>query len=284
MGKVRDMVKTSPLIRKNIEVLLNDLGVYFEAEEGFSIQDGIISGGCWSIRLPTNNIGYGRLDQIKEILDFPDFLSEDLHRAYPPADTIRVGCEEHANVCMPSLSLEFWGGVAKNIFDSKGKEKFTPRHVLSMYRWEDKPCVDGSVDDYVQQAYYTPYLSPVGIIEKLNDFFSAREISARENDYSFEMSKAIMVSAAEKLNNNDAYYFSENKKYSPNERIFDINFYKAQIAMEKILPLFSTLRSSENNDEQSFVDFSESISRKTLGHVSGLMSNDNPTFLSLYYS
>jgi hypothetical protein len=196
-------------------------------------------------------------------LGMPDAYLSQLDAALPEANTVGFGFEGGVY----KVYLEFWNALRQRL--AREPRNVTPATLFLGFKWP----VSGGNGAIASYTCY-PLLSVGAVAARLRALYDAPEASP-----SVLAALAILELAARRIGKDDSFVYVEAAEEGNPRKSFDLNLYKARLAVNELAAPLSALARSYGAAAPAELF---SLARQ-LGHISGGRGRNGQDFLTVYY-
>jgi hypothetical protein len=261
--------KVGPLFQ-----LITDLNVEVGYERSFKMLDKTLLGTRFLLGIKKDTIRGEAHEKVLEMctqLDMPDNFLEDFLGYLPEANVVLFGFEENERGCVCKAYLEFGSRFEKEI----KKKPYRPDPFLFHlgFKWD--------AEDHTKRAVtrYTcfPLLSVEAILERISGMLDPYQYGS-----SLELAKDFVDTASSRVPHYDILFLDVNEDNST-RRSFDINMYRANMRLEELYPIFSSMCQHYSIPSEEFHMLYDPVKTEIFGHLGGGIDREGRDYLTVYY-
>jgi hypothetical protein len=277
VSSVRSPFSTKGLTAKKADLLLHlveNLDVQYGFERSFKISAKTLLANRFLLGFKRNEIRqqpHERIVDICERIDMPEDFIKAFQQSLPEANIVLFGFEENESTSVLKAYLEF-GGRFREVFKDN-PENPNPFVIHLGFKW------DASDNSRRTLAQYTCYPS-ISVKKFMTRISSIYDNNKYRN--SFDIVKSIVDLASSRIGQ-DQFLYVEVKEENNPRRSFDINTYRAKLALTELYPSFLKICQHYSIPPEEFRFLYEPVKNQIFGHMSGGIDREGRDFLTLYF-
>jgi len=255
-------------------MLLDALGVHYGLEHSFKIIPETICGDRVLLGFNRDELGGDASEEllpVLRVLDMPPRFQKIFREHLDEANILLFGYEGVEGSGVYKAYLEFG-----SMFDEKepGSYDIPESFLLHLgFKW------DATDNRKATLARYTcyPLLSPEDILKRVRERFYPGPSNGP-----FDIVRGFVEKAAAAMRPDEFLYLEVAEENNP-RLSFDINMYRANIALKEFYPLLSDACDLWGVPRDDFQRLYEPMKERYFGHVSGGLDREGRDFLTFYY-
>lgn len=276
-SSIRSPFSTTGLTAEKAGLLLQlveNLDVQYGFERSFKISEKTLLANRFLLGFKRNTIRqepHERILDICERIDMPEDFLKAFQKNLPEANIVLFGFEENESTSVLKAYLEF-GGRFREVFKDN-PENPSPFVIHLGFKWD---ASDNSRSTLAQYTCY-PSISVENFLTRISNIYD-------NNKYrnSFDIVKGIVDLASSRIGQ-DQFLYVEVKEENNPRRSFDINTYRAKLALTELYPLFLKICHHYSIPPEEFRVLYEPVKNQIFGHMSGGIDREGRDFLTLYF-
>lgn len=268
----------SPSVSCEREDLLFQIIKGLDVEAGFERSFKVINGALLNKRfllgVSKDAIGRSADERIIEacvLMGMPEALMDTFKQYLHQGNYVHFGFEQNGKSSIYKVYLEFFEEITKEI----EKESRSPEPLLLHLglKWD---VMEPALQSLTRYTWY-PWISSQEIMQRISHILEPDRGAA-----AIQAAEQIMSLARSRVPERDILYLEVTEEGNP-RRSFDINVYRANLALAEMYPVLSMLCRRHSIPFDIFHSLYGGIKRKRFGHLAAGVDRAGKSFFTVYY-
>jgi hypothetical protein len=192
-------------------------------------------------------------------------------QALPEANTVGYGYEgDGRGGGMHKAYLEFWDRLSQRV--RREPRNTSPAELFLGFKWDATDPTRRALARYTCH----PLLTVRGIDRRLETLYEGGRTP------SLQAAREILALAARRVAGDSFVYVEAAEEGNP-RRSFDLNFYKARLRLDDLMPALQALCGGYGTGHEALDRIAAQAGARPFGHLSGGLGRDGKDFLTVYY-
>ncbi len=254
--------------------LVRGLDVHYGFEQSFKGMHRTLRGNRFLVGFKKDTLRanpHERLAGLCRAIGMPADDLAEFCRLLPESNIVLFGYEEGESASVYKAYLEFGNKFETVVRESPEEPASFLLHLG--FKWD---AADSARHTRARYICY-PSFSVSSILERVSKVFYARE-----HGESFDITRGIVDLALRRMRDDEFLYLEVTEEGNP-RRSFDINMYRANLAMRDLFPWLERMRQHYGISSEAFSALYDPAASQIFGHLSGGIDRQGRDFLTVYF-